>query len=505
MNRLSPILVTTALVLAGCGKGPPAKTTAPAESLKSARNDHRKSADDFTPLPGRDDDSPPAPPMRKLALGPPVTKPTSQPVFRPSDDRPKHDDARLAKLGIHRYASKRLILYTDVDPKIAKTLPPILDQAFPAWEAYFGKLPPNRERSPFQVTGYVIKDKQRFLDAKLIPPDLPKFLNGRHRGYRFWMFDPPWDYYRRHLLIHEATHCYMYATRDRQFPIWYMEGMAEFFGVHDRDRKGKYRFGVMPARFDDYVGFGRIEYVQQDCAAGKPLSLDEVVKLRPEEFLHNQAYSWSWALCKFLDSHPRYRKRFRELRTLETATAFRDAFARFVVGESPHIYAEWHLFARGLVYGYDTERAAIAVRPGKPLGDLELPLTFELQTNRGWQSTGVWLDKGETIHITAAGRFELARKPKPWISEPQGISFTYFQGRPLGEVTAVVIPDSKRSLPLPTTPLAITPLGRGGVLRAAVKGTVYLRVNDSFAWLGDNKGTVKVTIGRDRRTTSGNR
>src|SRR5262245_34936226 len=53
--------------------------------------------------------------------------PASQPVFRPSDDRPKHDDAKLEKFGIHKFESKRLILYTDIDPEIAKTLPPYVD------------------------------------------------------------------------------------------------------------------------------------------------------------------------------------------------------------------------------------------------------------------------------------------------------------------------------------------------------------------------------------------
>jgi hypothetical protein len=519
------ILAALAVVLAGCGSEPRAKTDVHTVS-NSPHIEHRKTDGELTPTADRNDElQPESVPPKKVVIRPAVREPQPEPVFRPSDDRPKHDAAVLAKRGIHKYESKRLILYTDIDPKIARTLPPLLDQAYPAWEAYFGKLPPNRARSPFQVTGYLMKDKSRFEDAKLIPLDLPKFVNGRHRGYRFWMHDPPWDYYRRHLLIHEATHCFMYATRDPAFPTWYMEGMAEFFATHERrsevggrrtevgktrtSRTGPtsdlrspiLRFGVMPRRFEDFVGFARIEYIQQDCAAGRPLSLGDVVKLRPEAFVHNQAYAWSWALCKFLDSHPRYGKRFRELRKLQTASAFREGFAKFVRSETPHIFAEWHLFSRGLVYGYDANRSAIAIRPGKPLSELTFPVTFELQTDRGWQSSGVWLDKGDAVHISAAGRFELARKPKPWISEPRGISFTYFQGRPLGEVTAVLVPDSVRSILIPATirpaPLPITPIGRGGVLRAGIKGTVYLRVNDSFAWLGDNKGTVTVTIRRE--------
>ena len=45
--------------------------------------------------------------------------------------------------------------------------------------------------------------------AGLLPDNLPSFLNGRHRGQEFWLNDQDQDYYRRHLVIHEATHCYM--------------------------------------------------------------------------------------------------------------------------------------------------------------------------------------------------------------------------------------------------------------------------------------------------------
>jgi len=430
---------------------------------------------------------------------PPVvnrSEPKSQPVFRPSDNRPKHDAARLAKLGIRKYESKRLILYTDIDPKIARTLPPLLDQAYPAWEKYFGKLPPTRERTPFQVTGYLMKDKTLFEKAGVIPADLPRFLNGRHRGYEFWMHDPPWDYYRRHLLIHEATHCYMYSVRDRRFAVWYMEGMAEFFGTHTIDQAGKVTFGVMPQRYEDFVGFGRIEYVQQDCEAGKPLSIKSVTRLRGADYLRNQAYAWSWALCQFLDSHPRYGKRFRALSRIETPSAFRTAFGNLVAAESPHIHSEWILFANGLVYGYDHAHSAISIRPGKPIAVGDAPQMFALKTDRGWQSSGIWLDQGQAVEVTAAGRFELAQKPKPWVCEPQGISFRYFHGRPLGEVTAVIVPDSEKSLPITTRTLSEIPIGRGKRFTAGIQGTVYFRVNDSFALIGDNQGTVKVTVRR---------
>jgi len=419
-----------------------------------------------------------------------------QPVYRPSDDRPQHDATELAKRGIHKFESKHLRLYTDIPAEEARQLPPLLDQAYKAWVEYFGELPPDREGSVFQVTGYLMADKPRFERAGLIPDDLPKFLNGRHRGYQFWMHEPEWEYYRRHLVVHEATHCFMYAIRDKHFPTWYMEGMAEYFGTHTMDADGTATFGVMPQSQKDFVGFGRIEYVQNDCRARNPLSLRNVFALKPEDYVHNQAYAWSWALCKFFDSHPRYQQRFRELGRILGARAFTQAMRKFILSEAPHIYSEWHLFAMGLDYGYDPVRAAIDIRPGKPLPADGTPKKTTVYSNRGWQSSGVWVDKDEFVEITAEGRFELAQQPKPWVSGPQGITFTYFQGRPLGELHAVIVPDSKKSLPITVRMLPKGPVGQLRRFRADIQGTIYLRLNDNFARLADNTGSVTTTLRR---------
>lgn len=431
------------------------------------------------------------PPAQKLAVKP-------QTVYRPADNRPKHDDDRLKKLGIHKYESKHLRLYSDVDPKVAKPLPAVIDAAYDAWVAYFGKLPPDRDGADFQITGYVMQDKPLFKRAGLIPGDLPPFPNGRHRGYEFWMNDPPQGaYYRRHLLIHEATHCFMYAVRDPRFATWYMEGMAEFFGTHTIDKTGKLAFGVIPAEPKAYKGSGRVEYIRNDCKAGAPKSIKEVVEFKPDDYLKNQPYAWSWALCLFLDTHPRYQKPFRSLGRIHTASTFDEALRKLVRDNSPRIFSEWHLFAMGFDYGYDPVRAAIEIRPGEPLKEGK-PIECTIAANRGWQSSGVWVEKGEVVEITATGRFELAQKPKPWVSEPRGISFTYDNGRPLGELQAVLVPDSKKSLPITVPVLPHGPVGTKRRFRAEIKGTLYLRVNDSLGDLANNHGKLKATIRRAR-------
>ncbi|MCA9023508.1 MAG: hypothetical protein KDA74_25340, partial [Planctomycetaceae bacterium] len=95
---------------------------------------------------------------------PPVAK-TPKMIYRPSDQRPVHNNQRLALLGIHCYESPRLKLYTDIDPEIARKLPAVVDQAYLALVDYFGPLPPDREGTEFQVTGYIMQNRELFKEA----------------------------------------------------------------------------------------------------------------------------------------------------------------------------------------------------------------------------------------------------------------------------------------------------------------------------------------------------
>lgn len=422
-------------------------------------------------------------------------RPSGWPRYRPPDRRPTYDDRRLAAHGIHRFESKRLKLYTDIDSRIARTLPSVIDQAYDAWEAYFGRLPPNRKGTAYQITGYVMADKKRFRRAGLLPADLPPFLNGRHRGAQFWINGQSSDYYRRHLLIHEGTHCFMTTGPYVVAPLWYMEGMAELFGTHRIDADGRITFRVMPRDPAKFLNFGRIEMIQQDIRKGWMLSLDALGHIDPDEFLKNYPYAWSWALCKLLDTHPRYRKRFRRLGHDPARRRFQPEFVKLFADDLCDLNTEWELFAAGLVYGHDIERAAINFQPGRPIAASSEPSRLMLKTDRGWQSSRVLIEKGRTYRITATGRFHLAEKPKPWISEPQGISFLYFAGRPLGMLLAAV-----RSRPqtdsrdAAESMLSVIPIGRGKQFVAKQTGTLYFRINDFWADLQDNSGSLRIEI-----------
>ena len=415
-----------------------------------------------------------------------------QPVFtthRPPDNRPRHDPMQLRKEGILRYESQRLILWSDLDPADVRSLPALIDQAYDAWVKYFGPPLPDRDGAEYQLTGYLMRDRERFLELGLLPREFSQFQHGMNRGYEFWLETQESPYYRRHLLIHEATHCFMQIVPGRRAPLWYLEGMAEYFGVHAEDQPGKFRFGVMPDALATFRGFGRIEMIRKAVAAERPLSLTQVLALGDKEFARSRSepYAWGWALCHFLDAHPRYHKRFRGLGQYlandEFVTHLQEDFAK----DYSELSAEWDQFQRTIGYGYDIPRSTIDFRVGVPLAAVQ-KATSKVESGRGWQSSGVQVLADQTYSVAATGRVTLSQGSGSWDSEPAGISIRYAAGQPIGRLLLSVLSDESNTWekPLPYEPeLAFRP---------TTTGTVYFRVNDYWSELADNTGEYQVTI-----------
>uniref|UniRef100_A0A7C2JZB5 DUF1570 domain-containing protein n=1 Tax=Schlesneria paludicola TaxID=360056 RepID=A0A7C2JZB5_9PLAN len=416
-----------------------------------------------------------------------------QPVFRPDDPREPQDDAQLAELGIRVYESRRLKLYTDIDSDAARTLPGYVDQLYDALEAYFGPLPPDRNGTDFQMTGYLLKDERLFREAGLIPLDLPPINHGRHRANEFWMREQLYDYYRRHLLFHEVTHCFMTFVPDTQTPVWYLEGMAEHFGTHRIQADGRLSFGVMPTSPDEAAGWGRVTLIREAFADGHPRTLADVFALQPADFLMNDAYGWSWSACHFLATHPRYRERFEQLGRDGRGPRFIRRLTELFEPDGRDLATEWALYVVNLQYGYDCGRAAIDFQRGSTLTAETPARTVMIEPTRGWQSTQVLLEQGQEYTITATGEITLADEPKPWVSGPRGISIRYAEGHPLGQLLACLRAEEATAA---ETMLRILPIGEGRTFAAPITGTLYLRINDSWSELADNRGEFSVTITR---------
>jgi hypothetical protein len=324
----------------------------------------------------------------------------------------------------------------------------------------------------------------------LIPLDLPPFQNGRHRGAEFWMVNPRDDYYRRHLFLHEATHCFMTFLEPAADPRpgWYLEGMAELFATHRRAANGRFEFRVMPHNKKDFAGLGRITALQAEVQSGAGLSLDEATRLPPAEYLSIRGYSWSWAVCCFLDAHPDYHDRFRSLGRQTTGNSFRRLLATSFQSQLPQMDQQWAVYVAGLCDGYDVARAAFDLsRKATQLGQ-----EFRVHADRGWQSTGLVVRAGQEYRLNASGRITVAQLPKPWVSAPQGVSFRYVSDRPIGRLLLAIRVDGD-----PRSMLKIVASGADQVFEPAATGIVYLRVNDSGSELADNMGSYSARVVRN--------
>jgi hypothetical protein len=298
-------------------------------------------------------------------------------------------------------------------------------------------------------------------------------------------------------MIHEGTHCFMTALPNptNQFR-WYMEGMAELFRAHQTDSQGRTQFRLFPHDRETFGGLGWIRLIDEDIRESGLRLPEAVVGQLPNDFRKYNAYAWSWALCAFLDGHPRYRDRFRSIGSLVTARndagfELQQAFK----ADWPELTEEWLVFAGNLCYGYDIKRTTLDLRSGKPLAGVDTRIELEVAADRGWQSSEVFVEPGKTYQINADGQTVMAQKPKPWISEAQGVSIRYHAGHPLGMLVAAIrSPELPKQLPPTSTLLTVLPIGREAQIKPRIAGTLYFRINDYWNELADNSGKLHVTV-----------
>jgi hypothetical protein len=406
-------------------------------------------------------------------------------------------EERLAKLGIRTLRGKHLVLLTDL-PVAADIdrLADLFDLAVPQWAAYFNI--PRTKWADWQMTGYLMSDPERFRICGLFPDrELPAFKSGFSRGNELWMFKQQSDYYCRHLLFHEGVHGFMSAFFPTLSPPWHAEGMAELLATH-RWGNGRLTVAYFPRDKMEVPMLGRIRIVKDQVAGGRILPLESVLSYGAQAHRDNAAYGWCWAVAAFLDGHPSYRDRFRQLNQKQTGSKMSEAVRKTFAEDWDRLSEEWLIFVTGIEHGHDLSSSAIQYREGKTLPPEGVRLT--LAANRGWQSSGVLLEAGQSYQIRAAGRYELQRDAngKSWWCEPGGITLRYVHGQPLGILLGAVRPGGtppagSRSL------IAPQPVGLEKRWAPGQSGTLYLRINDVTSGLADNQGQLDVVISRMAR------
>jgi len=410
----------------------------------------------------------------------------------PDVPRVKIDEARVAREGIRKLAGRRLVLYTDLpsSPEI-DALPDAFDQAFPQWCAYFGIDP--ADHADWRMTGSLMREKVRFVDAGLLPKNVPSFQNGYCRNYELWLFEQPTDYYRRHLLLHEGVHGLMNTLLGGCGPPWYMEGTAELLSTH-RWQDGRLTVNHMPIDRDEVPHWGRVRIIQDEVAQRRAMRLPEVVEYSYSAHLNVEPYAWCWAAAVLMDRHPAYQDRFRQLFRNVLQPDFNERFYAVFKDDWQPLCEQWQLMIASMEYGYDVARTAIDFTPGEPLASDRLETS--IAADRGWQNTGIRLESETGYRIRAAGRYQLGTEPQTWWCEPGGVTIRYYGGRPLGILMAAVRPDNVKNGSVSPLLFPAT-VGLGTRLTPKTSGTLYLKINDSPAELADNAGQVRVLVERE--------
>jgi hypothetical protein len=390
--------------------------------------------------------------------------------------------------GLRTLSSKHLILVTDLDSDAeVDALPGYFDQAFLQWCAYFGIDPAGHDQ--WQARGFLMQSRERFAAAGLINDQVPQFATGYSLRDAFWLFDQTSVYYRRHLLLHEGVHCFMNSMLGTTGPTWYGEGLAEILATH-RLEGNRITVNVIPANRAEVPKWGRIEVVQHDFARRKALTLDKVFQLGGTLHGTVEQYAWCWAAAAFLDHHPRYRQRFRQLAAHVAAPNFTQQAIAAFASDRPRLDEDWQIFVAHLDYGYDFARMDVELAVGRPIA---APAHVQVAADRGWQSSGIVVEEGKRYRLKATGRYQVAAGPPPWMSEPGGVTIRYNQGRPLGMLLAAIRPDDPAANK-PSGLIRPVPVGLDAVFTAPRTGTLYLRVNDSAGSLADNAGQAEVEI-----------
>lgn len=421
----------------------------------------------------------------------------AQTIVKPNWPAPRQLDAdRLSVAGLRVLRSSHCTMVTDLpaSPEVDE-IPQLIDAGMKAWTNDFGLLP--KELKSWRMRLYLIGERSRF-DAHRLMPKNDQFPHGYALGYEVWLYDQPTDYYRRHLALHEVTHALMMTQLGGCGPAWYMEGIAELYGTHVWNQPEQtLRMRTFPVSKQQAPHWGRVRLIREALqnATGQVSlpSIESLMKADNRVAMSVDTYAWLWALAKFLDTHPRYQQRWRQLSDHVLDPKFNARFLAAYASDRKALDQEWRLFLSRMAYGYDIEREAIDFQLGKPIDQLtDESHKISVAADRGWQSTGVLVEAGKAYRIEAEGRALIGRETNgdPWPCEAGGITLAYEGGRPLGELLAAIESGADAFL-------QPTPIGLSSVIKPKRSGTLYLRLNDAPNRLGDNQGAISATISID--------
>lgn len=364
------------------------------------------------------------------------------------------------------------------------------DAAVPQWAKRL-----NRSDSliaDFHVKAYLMEQADRFRRSGDLPGNL-NFKFGFARNQTVWLFKQPSEYYTRHLLLHEGVHAFCLHQFNGIGPQWFGEGVAEWLALH-RGQEAEIVIDQVPATRADTPYWGRFKAMSAARAQGKVPTLDAVLAYPIDRQGNVERYGWSWLAVSLLYHYPDTREAFLDSfsRAAETPAVFNELLKRDLARRWPVVQARWRVAAQQIDYGFQWERETIDLSINDPAWQGQT-VRKDIKADQGWQSIGVRLPPGTTVRIDAEGQCTINQNPKPWISEPAGVTIHYANDRPLGQCLACVIPNltsEKQWVPS----LTIQPIDGPKELKIKQYSWLLLRINDHLDDLDNNRGGYRATL-----------
>ncbi len=404
-----------------------------------------------------------------------------------------HAQVKQSRLenGFTELASEHLTLITDlpIDEEI-RQLVEVFEIAMPQWQAHFGKEYPSAD--VWRATVYLMGDRPKFVEAGYLTPELPPFLEGYQASDKLFVCEQPSPYYRRHLLLHEGTHWFMARLFGGAGPPWFMEGTAELLATHSWDGK-ELKLGIVPPDNDAVPYWGRMGIIGNDLDQKRAPSLEQI--LRYDNTAHRQVepYAWSWAAVHFFLSNPRTSAVLKELvgSKLDYSPKLTQGFFVRLKKDWPRIRVEWTGFISDFGLG---------ALPGKAIPrftENEVPLAntvhITVDADHGWQSSGVMVKQGQTLHVQAKGKYVVGNEGVLLVCEPQGLSLKYHRGQRIGKLLAAIV-DLPKTEETHTTRWTPIPIGKDLEFTTLQSGILFFKMNEDVSALSDNNGTLEISI-----------
>jgi len=392
------------------------------------------------------------------------------------------------------------------------------DAAVPLWAKYWNRNPSSL--NDWRITAYVMADKAKFLAAGTLPHTLPSFRHGYQVGNRLWIYHQPEDYYNRHLLLHEGSHAITSHLFGGSGPPWFMEGTAEWMSTHvwqparSAGDKPLLDIGIVPTSSDQVPGWGRIELIESGRTQNRAPTIQSVMKYSDSAHREVEPYAWSWLAVTLMEMYPEYRQVLREAadRAADRSPQFNREIYGKLHSQWPVLSARWNLLAHDIDYGWDSATQSTELPMSLP--PLSRTTGMKLATDQAWQAAPVKLVAGQSVRITASGRYVIRKQSQgfdiddldalllappteaaaDWYSEPDGITIHYYQGRPIGQLIARLLPIKPADVGPYLTPPDDFAIGMANTITAKQECWLLLKVNEPPSEYSDNSGELVIEL-----------